>query len=539
MAPRYWHRALNGDFEEITDNVRLYTLDVTTNAEEAQAALSTLVVDDPDGSLDIGAFRGFFITEEEVASASNQRIYTGYTADRKVARGPYRNGVGRQWTVTLADVNSVLEREVLRAGGGNRPAETDVQRITWVEQTGAGGLIDDTLYLLTGDPESMDKVDYRGQRFMDVVNDCMQQSGKNAFVWVRELGGGSVDFSLWYGHDDGPEFSSLLRLTNDLDDLGDEFTFAVVNDVTELNRDPSRVYSGVYLQYDGGAVYEHDDAIEAQFALGGRDAVAPAENVKSEAKARRRARRMLGDMDTEQDVITTAFYVPATHVNHLMAGQRVQFKATHLPDYESFVWMRCLNRNVKHVSEGPTGQPAYLITVELGNPSGAVAESAVTVNCGEYDNTAGGTYQNLGGRITNDDAVVYYLRAGISRPAVPTPGFVGNWHFPAYGGSVDYAGDGTSNEVMFILVGANGGTLTINTANYTVQEYFRVKRLDYDGGFSTTVLADTQPAGTPYVVNVDWTDAENCIAYVAIDQFGQNPDTGSKLGFDSVVWAPN
>jgi hypothetical protein len=82
------------------------------------------------------------------------------------------------------------------------------------------------------------------------------------------------------------------------------------------------------------------------------------------------------DFSTEQDVITTAFYVPATHVNHLRAGMRVQIKATHLPGYANFVWMRCLNVNVKHVSEGPTGQPAYLLTVELASPTAVASEEA-------------------------------------------------------------------------------------------------------------------------------------------------------------------
>lgn len=532
MALRYFFRNDSGTFEDISDRCRLYVTEVTENAEEATFGQSNIIIDDPDGDLTIGGHRGFVITEDTVASSSNQRVYTGYTAERVITRGPYRTGAGRQWNVTLVDVNTVLERSVLRGAAARRPAETDVARMQWVEATAAGSLLDDTLYLSTANPVAMDAVDYRGQRVGDVVNDCMQASGKNAFVWVRELGTGSVLFSLFYDYPDADVHHSGVRLTNDLDDVeGDPNNTYAIYDEAELSIDPSRVYSGVYLEYDGGRVYETRPETEEAFALGGRDATVPAENVKSQAKATARAQRYLTEFSTEEEVVKCKFLVPTSQVNRLKAGMTADYKATHHQGYEAYTRLRCLNRTVRAVSE-----THYEIEVELSTGTGGSTPAAT---CGELDDTAGGTYQNLGGRITNDDAVVYYLRAGISRPAVPTPGFVGNWHFPAYGGSVDYAGDGTSNEVMFILVGANGGTLTINTANYTVQEYFRVKRLDYDGGFSTTVLADTQPAGTPYVVNVDWTDAENCIAYVAIDQFGQNPDTGSKLGFDSVVWAPN
>jgi hypothetical protein len=532
MAPRYFFRNTSGDFQDITDRCRLYQLDVTSNAEETTFGQSTIVVDDPDGTLVIGGHRGFFIREDTVASSSNQRIYTGYTAERVISRGPFRNGLGRIWTVSLVDVNTVIERKVLRGSASRRPAESDVARMQWVEATAAGSLIDDSLYLSTANPVQMDAVDYRGQRVADVVNDCMQASGKNSFVWVRELGNGDVRFSLFYDYPSANVHLSDVRLSNVLADVESdpENTFAIYDEAT-LSQDPSRVYSGVYLEYDGGRVYEERQQTEEDFALGGRDAVVPAENVKSQSKATARAQRYLLEMASEEEVVACKFLVPTSYVNRLKEGMLTQFKASHLPGYEEFTPLRVLNRNVVAVSE-----THYEIGVELSTSSG----QSVEVDCGEYANTPGGTYSALGSRVTNDDAVVYYLRAGVSRPNVPTPGFIGNWHFPDYNpGGTDYAGDCTTNEVMFMLVGAAGGTLTINTANLGPQEYFRVRRLDWTGSsFDFTTLDTLQPAGTPYVVDIDWTDAENCIGYVAIDGFGQNPSCGSKLGFVSAVWAP-
>jgi hypothetical protein len=392
MSLTHFYRTDSGDILEITDYVRLYTFETTMQAEEGSHGTSVVTVDDPDGSLTIGGHRLFY-SMETAATGSNAVTYVGYTADRDVNRGPYRNGVGRVWDVSLVDVNTVLERRILTGSSANRPAETDVARMQWLFGTEEADIIDNVTDLVdvTG-AVAMDAVDYRGQRVEDVANDCANASGKNYFV--TNIGTFAGSFFLWYGFASSELYSSPIRLSNALSDVDETWTFAISED-TKLIRDPSRVYSGVYLTYDGGtansAVYVQSAATANLFALKGRDVQMDGQNIKSLAKATARATRYLGDLDTEEDRITTSYRVPAAKVNFLREGMRVPFKATHLPGYDDFVWLRVLARTVKQESE-----EFYWVTVELSSddpqpvaPTGesgfAVLYSPVNTHTGAFN----------------------------------------------------------------------------------------------------------------------------------------------------------
>ena len=347
MPPVYKARDPAGNITEISQYFRELTLDVTTNAEEGSNAQSTVQADDPDGTFDLVGHRIFSVQEDTApAASSNSYIYVGYSAARRISRGPYhRTQAGRVWDIDLVDLNSVLPRRIMDGTDSNRPAETDVARITWLLGTTEAEKIDDSLYFNTSGGVAMDAADYRGQRFDGILDDCGQASGKNWFVWWRQETG---QFSLWYDFASSTNYTSIIRLSNVLSDIDNVWTFGIAED-TELQRSPDRVNSGVYLDYDGGHVYEQKIATATAFAQ--RDASVPAENVKTAAKATARAIRYLGDMDSEDDIITTSFIVPLAKVNFLMQGMRVQFRASHLPGYEAFSWFRALNRTVKQVSE--------------------------------------------------------------------------------------------------------------------------------------------------------------------------------------------
>jgi hypothetical protein len=150
----------------------------------------------------------------------------------------------------------------------------------------------------------------------------------------------------------------LSNLASDVDGV---WTFAISED-TELSRDPSRVYSGALVQYDGGLVYEQSQTTYVNFTK--RDAIVPAPNVKSRTTATNRALRYLSDSDTEEDRITTSYYVPASKLNFAREGMRIQFRATHLPNYAAFSWLRILSRTFVQVSE--QDDPTYRVTLTLG-----------------------------------------------------------------------------------------------------------------------------------------------------------------------------
>lgn len=402
------------------DRVRIYTLDVTQNAEEGSVATSTVLIDDPNGNLDIVGHRIFAVQETSI-TGDDEFVYVGYTAERKIIRGPYRNGVGRQWEVQLVDINTVLERRVMTGSDANRPAETDVQRVQWLEATNEGHLIADTRYLFTANPVNMDAVDYRGQMFKSILDDCAQSSGKD--YWLTYFGDTSSptypwgQFSLWYGFRNRSEYASTIRLSNELSEVDTVTTFALSNETTSLKRDPSRVYSGVYMPYDGGSSYVQDNAIALAFAR--RDAISPAENVKTNAKATARATRYLADISTEEDVISFGFQVPAAQVNDLRQGMLVPIKATHLPGYEDFVSMRVLNRNVKQDSE-----LTYFITGEAGRGGDPVVVGDVLIAVIAVGATHASPPTDLS---TNPWTKAFWIGDYFNAAQFPGPGAAGSW----------------------------------------------------------------------------------------------------------------
>lgn len=338
---------------DVSGNVRANTTSVKINAEEGSVAISAIVVDDPSGVLDIGGMHGFNATETDVASATDNSFYRGFVADRGIDRGAadksFRTGAARQWAVNSADHNERLSRRVLLGADANRPAETDVARVQYLmaspEMSTVG--ITESGYINTGSSVAMDAADYRGQTVFDVLNDCGLASGKNYFVMYRQDIGANT-FGLWYDFDSSTAYTSALFISNVAADVNGSTVFAAAFD-TKLTRDPSRVYSGIYLPFDSGAVYQQQESTASNFVR--RDTTAYSANVKTVAKANARAIRMLADIDTEEDRITTAIIVPNASVNALKEGQRIQCKFSHLPGYEAYRYLRVLARTITQVSE--------------------------------------------------------------------------------------------------------------------------------------------------------------------------------------------
>jgi hypothetical protein len=356
MTIRVYFRNAAGDIEEITDALAVETLEVSENAEEGSVAISRVALDDPDMTLDIGGHRLFYIEEDEVYG-EEPKIFRGFTADRSYSRG--QHPLGREIQAQVADMNVVWQRRVMVGADCKRPAETDVARMQWLVTTAEAGLIDDDTYLSTASPVNMDKCDYRGQMMGSVADDCAQASGKNWYITHDDVTG--LGPMIWYGHQALEVYDSPLRLSNVLSEIDDVTTFAISDDTT-LQRDPSRVFSGVYLPYDGGAVYRQSADTATAFAR--RDVVMPSANVKSKTKAIARAVRYLADLDEETDRITTAVLLPAAQVNDIRPGMRVQFGASHLPGYEfDYHWVRVLSRTVAYWVPGQ-----YKLTLVLDGP---------------------------------------------------------------------------------------------------------------------------------------------------------------------------
>lgn len=334
-----------GGLVEFTDRVNLSdgNVHVSTQAEQGGQQSNSFVVDDPDGDWSTYGHRRIYVIEDD-APAGNQLIAWLYTGKRTISRGGGDpTEAARKWDIEVTDINTALARKVMAGNDSDRPAETDVERIQWLLTTGEAGWIGDTTtFVDTANPVAMDAVDYNGQMFNQIVDDCAQQSGKNYYV-RSAWNGAAYEIAFWYAADDAALALSDLRISNVESDVDYVDTWPASLD-SNLVRDPSRVYSGMFGNYDGGFTYQTRFATIDDFA--NRDTVTSWPNVKTLAKAQARAQSQLQRLHTEEDVISTTILVAPANVNDAMAGDQIDARFSHLPGYESFTPMRILDRTV-------------------------------------------------------------------------------------------------------------------------------------------------------------------------------------------------
>lgn len=527
MALKFDWRYLDGaEFEDLSAYFRKYELVVMSEAEEGGTAGSTVTAYDPDAVLDFIGHSHLRIWEMSAPEGS-RCIWQGHVSRQKVKRGEYdKVGVQRIWELSVDDFNSYFSRRIFDKADADRPAETDIERLTWLLSTPKLALVTDTTYVDTTNPVQMDAVDYQGQTSFSVMDDLAQQSQKNWFMWYKE---DTDEFGLWYAYAASDQYSSTLRLSNDLADIDDDVTFAISDD-SEWQRDPTRVYSGAYGTGDGFTVFVQRAETLVNYPV--RDFVAPHINVKTPATMRRRLRAQLARLGTEEVVVTTTVLLPRAKVNLIMQGMRVQFKATHMPGLEDFTWLRALNRTVREVSED-----YYAVTLELVNPAPATAETACPPT------TESGSFYPLGGsgQIPNPSGGnVIYGVPGILTPYTPEPGHIGSLHFAEYGaggvGTVDYAGDCVQSIVRCIVVG--DGTIDIHTATYAgSSRTLRARLMHQDPAAPDGVVVDeTQLAttGTTITFNVSTHGGVDCTHWV--DVIDDHTVCGGKWGFAGFDW---
>lgn len=346
-----------------TNRIRLGSgFSLTEAAENGTYAMSKIVVDDPNGDLDIVGHHSFRAIE---TACSWQSLFRGYFADRTISRAASMlTGSARRWDATVYDLNGALQFEAIRGTGAQRPAETDTARLAWLLGSGYLGPISSDSSCVFGAGVDLDKQDYRGQFAADVLSDCAQVSGNNYFVaWSDSVGSAVIHY-----YDPARAFnSSTLSISNVRADV-DENTVFAPDVAASLNRDPSLVYSGIYMQYGdrtSAAVYETSSTVLSSIGHK-RETAQQDPSLATSAKATAKADKWLHEAEVETDLITVVLYkVPTSQVNLIRAGQRMQVKFTHLPGYSSYTWVRVQRRTVDQ--DGET-QAYYRLTLQLSNP---------------------------------------------------------------------------------------------------------------------------------------------------------------------------
>ncbi len=355
---------------------------LTQLAEMGSVGSTTLILDDPTGSLQIAGLRPFTV-DENSATSGNRRVFTGYLAARTYRRGDtslrtsLRTNGAREIECSLLDLNAVLTFKVITGTTGKRPAETAGARLTWLIASGYVAVFDNGL--VTYPTTAMDANDYRGQRPADVLGDCAVATHSNFFVYYHEA---NDQASLWFGDTNtSTAFTSSLQISNILADIdstvtggvGATQTWSALGDASMV-RDPNRKVDGVYLPYQNGAVYRTDTLTPAV----GRDGVAPNSNVKSRTKATAIADRFLADNATEDDRITVNIEVASANVNDIKAGQLMKAEFSFLaPDYDTFSDFRVMRCSP---AQDKLSADFYTIGLELSPatpPINAIVQSVV------------------------------------------------------------------------------------------------------------------------------------------------------------------
>ena len=546
------------------------TLEVTQHAEEGSVGESTIIIDDPDGDFYIRGHKPLYLVE----TAAEDDDWFGlvglfYSWNRRFVRGNFRTESGREVHIQVKDVNTLWTRRVQKGTDAAREQETDIARIVdWLADTAefVGGVgddhftVEDRTLMFSDSPYTMSETDYTSQDSAGVINDALQDSGKNAYLYPAPSASEYVRLGMWYGRTERSDFASIHRISNSLADISpetldpewmfepdatpaDPFVWAPSFDA-DLDRDPSRVASGVMVMADGSYAYVTNPATREAFAA--RDMVMQAELVKNVAQAERRAARYVRDLRNEDDAIECAVIVPSLFVNAFVQGQRVQVKFSYMPGYSAdWVWMRIAARTTRQLSSG-SGLYELALDLRAEEPPDSGTTGTSDEPCDAQ--TASDTFGPLGGSGSTanpSDGHVYYWRPGNARPITvdAMTGVVGSWHFPVFGGGTDYAGDCSQNRVRCMVEGS--GTMTILTAEYSGQartlrailyhhQYGEGEEGDPTSGVDVIDEVLEQAAGTDFEFDITTHDGENCTHWVDVTDTGGT--CGSKWGFSGFEW---
>jgi hypothetical protein len=178
---------------------------------------------------------------------------------------------------------------------------------------------------------------------------------------------------LWSGSNSGPGpalgyhalnwagDTSTLAISNVLADIDNVTTFGP-SPGDKLTRDPARVFSGVWFEYNGGHVYVTNGTTLANFRH--RDVRASDLNCTTAAAATDLANAYLARITSEEDRITINIdRVPAASVNKARPGQRIPVKFSHQPGYSAGAYLVILRRTVS-----PQRNGLYRLMLECAQP---------------------------------------------------------------------------------------------------------------------------------------------------------------------------
>lgn len=446
--------------------------DFSASAALGEADICKVVVDDPNAVWDFAGHRRWYLAEKAISS--NTLVWTGYIGQQRVHRrnadtGSNITGTGRVWELDLVELNAILSFRIITGTDGNRLAETAGARLTWLLSSDYLSTVFDN-GLVVYPTTAMDAVDYQGQTAADVLRDLSLTTGYNFFAYYDETVASDRRVSLFFDDSNASTaYTSFIRISNVLSDVegSPNNTCAPLFDAVLL-RDPTNVAAGVYLPYDGGAIYDYK--LTTSYNFGFRDKAAPSSNVKTAAKAQELVNRLLDQHDEQDDKVSCSIILPASQLNDIKHGQRMQAKFTHLPaPYNEWTWYRVLSKSFSRPENGATDR--YVVDLELSPQTPKPVGETLLI---AYIATA-----NRGDPVS-DESANPWTKAYVSG------NFSSASQFPGPGSS-----EGMELWYRTVQVGEGAGVLDIIGSNGVAAWVFEVAGIDKDNVSLATSGKDT------------------------------------------------
>jgi hypothetical protein len=381
-----------------------------------EPGIGTINVDDPGGDYELAGWHTFTVDEDE--SIGTERQWSGWLIGRKITRGPYKDGPSRVWEVDILEINGLFNLQVFRANSAQRPAETDVERMTWMIASApmATTPVFDDGRFSTANPANLAAADFVRSFPVDMAANAAGQSGKNVYAYWSH-----ADGEIGFHYDAvGAGPTCTLAISNVIADKDSTTLYPFLD--AELDADAYGLYTGVLLDYVGSATYGENQALiddlsptEFSPAEFKRDQMIRSDRISRTTTAEAYVTTYLEAAATEKEDITVGVTVPADQAGLIEAGMNIDVKLTHIPGLEDFTTLPIIR-----LSKVPTPNRTDTWDVRLQLSRNVKVTLAPGGDPGGLPHT--GCEPELVQSVMSEDSAIHIVNNGVDLPAAPAVG---------------------------------------------------------------------------------------------------------------------